>query len=354
MASVDIVNVRKAYGGLEVIHGVSVAIADGEFVTLVGPSGCGKSTLLRMIAGLEPISSGQIKIGGRVVNNLAPRDRDIAMVFQNYALYPHKTVAQNLSFALKLRSTPKAEVAERVKRAAAILDISPLLSRYPRQLSGGQRQRVAMGRAIVRDPKVFLFDEPLSNLDAKLRVQMRAEIKELHQRLGTTTVYVTHDQIEAMTMADRIVVMRDGVVEQAGLPLELYDRPATMFVASFIGSPSMNLLQGKIRLNGGPAFLTSDGARLPLKSAPQDSDGLACVYGVRPEHLLLGGEAIKARVSVIEPTGSETQVFATLGTQPIVGVFRERVAARPGEALAMSLNLDAVHLFDATTGARLN
>jgi len=354
MASVDIVNVRKAYGGLEVIHGVSVAIADGEFVTLVGPSGCGKSTLLRMIAGLEPISSGQIKIGGRVVNNLAPRDRDIAMVFQNYALYPHKTVAQNLSFALKLRSTPKAEVAERVKRAAAILDISPLLSRYPRQLSGGQRQRVAMGRAIVRDPKVFLFDEPLSNLDAKLRVQMRAEIKELHQRLGTTTVYVTHDQIEAMTMADRIVVMRDGVVEQAGLPLELYDRPATMFVASFIGSPSMNLLQGKIRLNGGPAFLTSDGARLPLKSAPRGSDGLACVYGVRPEHLLLGGEAIKARVSVIEPTGSETQVFATLGTQPIVGVFRERVAARPGETLAMSLNLDAVHLFDATTGARLN
>jgi multiple sugar transport system ATP-binding protein len=354
MASVDIVNVRKAYGGLEVIHGVSVAIADGEFVTLVGPSGCGKSTLLRMIAGLEPITAGQIKIGGRVVNHLAPRDRDIAMVFQNYALYPHKTVAENLSFALKLRRAPKLEVADRVRRAAEILHITPLLSRYPRQLSGGQRQRVAMGRAIVRDPQVFLFDEPLSNLDAKLRVQMRGEIKELHQRLGTTTVYVTHDQIEAMTMADRIVVMRDGVVEQAGLPLELYDRPSSMFVASFIGSPSMNLLPGSIRLDGGPSFLTADGAELPLKTAPEGSNGRPCVYGVRPEHLSLGGDAIRARVSVVEPTGSETQVFATVGTQPIVGVFRERVTARPGETLGLSVDLNAVHLFDSSTGARLN
>ena len=254
MASVDVVNARKAYGGVEVIHGVSLSIADGEFVTLVGPSGCGKSTLLRMIAGLESITAGQVKIGARVVNNLAPRDRDIAMVFQNYALYPHKTVEQNMSFGLKLRNTPKDEIQSRVKRAADILHVAPYLSRYPRQLSGGQRQRVAMGRAIVRDPQVFLFDEPLSNLDAQLRVQMRAEIKELHQRLKTTTVYVTHDQIEAMTMADRIVVMRDGVVEQMGAPLELYDRPATLFVAGFIGSPSMNLLKGSITVKGKPDF----------------------------------------------------------------------------------------------------
>ncbi len=244
MASVGVVNVRKSYGAQEIIHGVSIDIQDGEFVILVGPSGCGKSTLLRMIAGLEPITSGDIKIGERVVNFLPPKDRDIAMVFQTYALYPHKTVAQNMGFALMLRRAPKAEIEARVKRAAEILDLVPYLNRYPRQLSGGQRQRVAMGRAIVRDPKVFLFDEPLSNLDAKLRVQMRAEIKELHQRLKTTTVYVTHDQVEAMTMADRIVVMHDGIVEQSGTPLELYDKPANMFVASFIGSPSMNLIKG--------------------------------------------------------------------------------------------------------------
>ena len=258
MASVDVVNVRKAYGSVEVIHGVSISIADGEFVTLVGPSGCGKSTLLRMIAGLELIGDGKIRIGKRVVNNLAPKDRDIAMVFQNYALYPHKTVAENMSFGLKLRRTPKAEIEARVRRAAEILHVAPYLSRYPRQLSGGQRQRVAMGRAIVRDPQVFLFDEPLSNLDAKLRVQMRAEIKELHQRLKTTTIYVTHDQVEAMTMADRIVVMRDGVVEQVGAPLELYDRPATLFVAGFIGSPAMNLLKGSIRVNGEAVVLDRD------------------------------------------------------------------------------------------------
>jgi multiple sugar transport system ATP-binding protein len=353
MASVDVVNVRKAYGDVEVIHGVSVSIADGEFVTLVGPSGCGKSTLLRMIAGLESITDGKIKIGGRVVNTLAPRDRDIAMVFQNYALYPHKTVAENMSFALKLRNTPKSEIESRVRRAAEILDVVPYLSRYPRQLSGGQRQRVAMGRAIVRDPQVFLFDEPLSNLDAKLRVQMRAEIKELHQRLKTTTIYVTHDQVEAMTMADRIVVMRDGVVEQAGLPLDLYDRPATLFVAGFIGSPSMNLLKGSIRVNGEPSFVTDGGVKLPLKSAPSGSNGRPCIYGIRPEHLALGGEGMKAEVSVVEPTGSETQVFAKVGGQKFVGVFRDRVAARPGETLMVSPNLDAVHLFDIETGVRL-
>src|SRR5271165_377419 len=313
MASINVIDVRKSYGGHEVIHGVSLDIADGEFVILVGPSGCGKSTLLRMIAGLESITSGAIKIGNRVVNRLAPKDRDIAMVFQNYALYPHKTVAENMGFALKLRGEPKAEIESRVRRAAEILDVVPLLSRYPRQLSGGQRQRVAMGRAIVRDPQVFLFDEPLSNLDAKLRVQMRAEIKELHQRLKTTTVYVTHDQVEAMTMADRIVVMRDGVVEQAGLPLDLYDRPATLFVAGFIGSPAMNLLKGSIHVNGKPSFLTETGVELPLKAVPGGADGRPCVYGIRPEHLALGGGDFRAEISVVEPTGSETQVFAKLG-----------------------------------------
>ena len=353
MASVDVVNVRKAYGGVEVIHGVSISIADGEFVTLVGPSGCGKSTLLRMIAGLESIGDGKIRIGKRIVNNLAPKDRDIAMVFQNYALYPHKTVAENMSFGLKLRRTPKAEIEARIRRAAEILHVGPYLSRYPRQLSGGQRQRVAMGRAIVRDPQVFLFDEPLSNLDAKLRVQMRAEIKELHQRLKTTTIYVTHDQVEAMTMADRIVVMRDGVVEQVGPPLELYDRPATLFVAGFIGSPAMNLLKGSIHVNGKPSFLTETGVELPLKAVPGGTDGRPCVYGIRPEHLTLAGGDFRAEISVVEPTGSETQVFAKLGGQQIVGVFRERISAQPGDNLSLSPNLDAVHLFDAETGKRL-
>src|SRR5579863_7323885 len=248
MAPIGVLDVRKAYGALEVVQGVSIDIADGDFVILVGPSGCGKSTLLRMIAGLESITSGVIKIGDRVVNTLAPKDRDIAMVFQNYALYPHKTGAENMGFALKLRGRPKAEIDQRVQRAAEILDVGKLLDRYPRQLSGGQRQRVAMGRAIVRDPQVFLFDEPLSNLDAKLRVQMRAEIKELHQRLKTTTIYVTHDQIEAMTMADKIVVMNGGNVEQIGAPLELYDHPNNLFVAGFIGSPAMNFLKGKIEI----------------------------------------------------------------------------------------------------------
>src|SRR5580658_6072822 len=354
MASIDVIDVRKSYGGQEIIHGVSLGIADGDFVVLVGPSGCGKSTLLRMIAKLESITDGAIKIGRRVVNHLAPKDRDIAMVFQNYALYPHKTVAENMSFALKLRHTSKAEIEARVRRAAEILDVTPYLKRYPRQLSGGQRQRVAMGRAIVRDPQVFLFDEPLSNLDAKLRVQMRAEIKELHQRLKTTTIYVTHDQVEAMTMADRIVVMRDGVVEQIGAPLELYDRPANLFVAGFIGSPAMNLLQGTIRLDGKPSFVIDGGVSLPLGSAPAGSDGRPAIYGIRPEHLTLGGsDGVPAEVSVLEPTGLETQVFAKLGTQKIVAVFRQRMTARPGETLPMTPEVASAHLFDAETGARL-
>jgi multiple sugar transport system ATP-binding protein len=352
MASVGVVDVRKSYSSLEVIHGVTIDIGDGEFVILVGPSGCGKSTLLRMIAGLETVTSGEIRIGERTVTHLAPKDRDIAMVFQNYALYPHKTVAQNMGFALKLRQTPKAEIEQRVRRAAEILDVVPYLDRYPRQLSGGQRQRVAMGRAIVRDPKVFLFDEPLSNLDAKLRVQMRAEIKELHQRLKTTTIYVTHDQVEAMTMADRIVVLRDGVVEQTGAPLDLYDTPANLFVAGFIGSPAMNLLKGAIRVNGRPSFVTEGGVTLPLATAPPGSNGRPAIYGIRPEHLSLGGSDVKAEVAVVEPTGSETQVFAKIGAQKIVGVFRERIMATPGELLPLSPNLGSVHLFDAQTGTR--
>ena len=265
MASVTINNVIKRYGAVQVMHGVSVDIADGEFVVLVGPSGCGKSTLLRMLAGLEEISAGQISIGDRVVNGVPPKDRDIAMVFQSYALYPHKTVAENIGFPLKMAKRPKAEIDEKVGKAAGILDLAHLLDRYPKQLSGGQRQRVAMGRAIVRDPSVFLFDEPLSNLDAKLRVTMRVEIKELHQRLKTTIVYVTHDQIEAMTMADKIVVMRDGRVEQIGAPLDLYDRPANVFVAGFIGSPSMNFVHGRIGQDaGGRHFVSDGGLRLPI------------------------------------------------------------------------------------------
>jgi multiple sugar transport system ATP-binding protein len=354
MASVDVVEVRKSFGTHEVIHGISVGIPDGEFVILVGPSGCGKSTLLRMIAGLEPITSGNIKIGERVVNDLAPKDRDIAMVFQNYALYPHKTVAENMGFALKLRHTPKSEIETRVKRAAEILDLVPYLSRYPRQLSGGQRQRVAMGRAIVRDPKVFLFDEPLSNLDAKLRVQMRAEIKELHQRLKTTTVYVTHDQVEAMTMADRIVVMHDGIVEQIGSPLELYDKPANIFVAGFIGSPAMNLIKGKIKGGAKPSFETATGVSLPLAMMPRNANGRPAIYGIRPEHFSLGKAGIATEVSVVEPLGSETQVITKLGGQKLVGVFRERIAARPGEVLPLIPDAKAVHLFDEATGQRLN
>src|ERR1700723_2951547 len=352
MSSVQIRDVRKSFGGFEVLHGVTIPIEDGAFVVLVGPSGCGKSTLLRMLAGLENITSGTISIGDRVVNNVQPKERDIAMVFQNYALYPHMTVADNMGFSLKLRGANSDEIKKGVARAAEILALTPLLDRYPRQLSGGQRQRVAMGRAIVRDPQVFLFDEPLSNLDAKLRVAMRTEIKELHQRLKTTTVYVTHDQIEAMTMADRIVVMRDGVVEQLGAPLELYDRPATLFVASFIGSPSMNLLKGKVTVKGKPIFVTEGGVELPLKSAPPNTDGRPCIYGIRPEHLAIGSD-FKAEVSVVEPTGSETQVFAKVGGHPIVTVFRDRLWAQPGETLLLSPNLDAVHLFGAESGKRL-
>jgi len=354
MAPVQIRDVRKAFGSTQVIHGVDIGIADGEFVVLVGPSGCGKSTLLRMIAGLENITAGEIRIGERIVNNVPPKERDIAMVFQNYALYPHMTVAANMGFSLKLRGAPKTEIEARVKRAAEILGMQPLLDRYPRQLSGGQRQRVAMGRAIVRDPQVFLFDEPLSNLDAKLRVAMRTEIKELHQRLKTTTVYVTHDQIEAMTMADKIVVMHDGIVEQIGSPLDLYDRPDNQFVAGFIGSPAMNFLKGKVKANGAAGFEGPNGVKLPLQSAPASSDGQPAVYGVRPEHFTIADDGAEAEIIVVEPTGSETQVFAKLGGEQVVAVFRERHQFNPGDKVRLKPDPGLVHLFDETTGKRLN
>jgi multiple sugar transport system ATP-binding protein len=354
MANVSVRKVYKSFGSTEVLHGVDVEIGDGEFVVLVGPSGCGKSTLLRMIAGLENITAGEIAIGGRVVNNVPPKDRDIAMVFQNYALYPHMTVRDNMAFSLSLAKAPKEVIDAEVGRAARILGLHELLHRYPRQLSGGQRQRVAMGRAIVRNPQVFLFDEPLSNLDAKLRVQMRAEIRELQLRLNTTTVYVTHDQIEAMTMADQIVVMNSGNVEQAGPPLELYDRPANLFVAGFIGSPAMNMLEGRVE---GGAFRSADGTGWPLP--PANGLGAAApagpmIYGVRPEHIRLApGEGIPATVQVVEPTGSETQVLMRVGGAPVVGAFRERIAAKPGEVLPVLPDPALVHLFDRQTGWRL-
>ena len=351
MASVEIRNIRKNFGTVPVIHGVSIDIQDGEFVILVGPSGCGKSTLLRMIAGLENISGGELRIGPRVVNDVPPKERDIAMVFQNYALYPHMTVADNMAFSLKLKRAPKSEIKARVDRAAEILGLGKLLERYPRQLSGGQRQRVAMGRAIVRDPQVFLFDEPLSNLDAKLRVAMRTEIKALHQRLKTTTIYVTHDQIEAMTMADKIVVMHDGVVEQVGAPLDLYDRPANLFVAGFIGSPAMNFLKGHLQ---GGRFVAESGISLPVAHAPAASDGQPIIYGIRPEHFILDeSNGLPAEVAVVEPTGSETQVFAKFGGTDVVGVFRERVNAQPGQQIRVTPDPKLVHLFDEQTGKRL-
>jgi multiple sugar transport system ATP-binding protein len=354
MASVAIRDVQKAFGSTRVIHGVSVDIQDGEFVILVGPSGCGKSTLLRMIAGLENISGGEIRIGERVVNDVPPKERDIAMVFQNYALYPHMTVRENMAFSLKLRKAPKSEIEARVAKAASILGLGALLERYPRQLSGGQRQRVAMGRAIVRDPQVFLFDEPLSNLDAKLRVAMRTEIKELHQRLRTTTVYVTHDQIEAMTMADRIVVMHDGVVEQIGAPLELYDRPHNLFVAGFIGSPAMNFINGRIQANGQATFVSDGGVTIPLgQNAPVASDGRPLTLGVRPEHFRVADDGVPVEVVVVEPTGSETLLAVKAGGQELTCVFRERVLPKPGETIRIRPDTASAHFFDRESGQRL-
>ena len=285
-----------------------------------------------------------------MVNDVPPKERDIAMVFQNYALYPHMSVADNMSFSLKLKNAPAEEISRRVKQAADILGLTPYLDRYPRQLSGGQRQRVAMGRAIVRNPAVFLFDEPLSNLDAKLRVQMRSEIKQNHQRLKTTTVYVTHDQIEAMTMADRIVVMHDGVIEQIGTPLELYDRPANVFVAGFIGSPAMNMIKGKI---DGGSFVADDGTKIPLGMVPGNSAGRSVTLGVRPEHFSLDPNGVDAEVLTVEPTGSETQVVARFAGNEITGAFRERIATQPGQMLKIRPEGNSVHLFDAESGRRI-
>ena len=349
MATVSICNVRKSYGSVEILHGVDVEVRDGEFVALVGPSGCGKSTLLRMIAGLEAITDGDILIDGDVVNDIAPLDRDVAMVFQNYALYPHMTVAKNMAFSLKLAGRPKEEIERRVAAAAEILGLQTLLGRLPKQLSGGQRQRVAMGRAIVRNPKVFLFDEPLSNLDAKLRVQMRTEIKALHQRLKTTTVYVTHDQVEAMTMADKIVVMRDGRIEQVGAPLELYDRPNNIFVAGFIGSPAMNLIEGRLQAGSfvGPGGLSW---RASGFAALGDRD---VILGVRPEHMQIDEQGVPVDVEVVEQTGSEMLLSTRAGETVVNCLLRERVAVEAGARVGLSPRAGALHFFDPATGVGL-
>jgi multiple sugar transport system ATP-binding protein len=354
MAAVSFRGIEKAYGKVKVIHGIQFDITDGEFVVLVGPSGCGKSTLLRMLAGLEDISGGEILIDGRVVNDLESKDRDIAMVFQSYALYPHMTVRDNMAFSLKLRRADQKVTNERVDNAARILNLDVLLDRFPRELSGGQRQRVAMGRAIVRDPKVFLFDEPLSNLDAKLRVAMRAEIKALHQRLKTTTVYVTHDQIEAMTMADRIVVMHDGIVEQIGTPLELFDHPGNLFVAQFIGSPSMNVLPGTLRRNGAGTQVEAMGARWPTAGAG-GVDGQAVHYGIRPGDIDLAeaGQGIAAKVIVVEPTGAETELLLQVGEAKLVVVIHGRTAARPDDTVHLAVDAAKAHVFDGKSGQRL-
>ena len=359
MANVSFKKIEKSFGKTKIIHGISFDISDGEFVVLVGPSGCGKSTLLRMLAGLEEISGGEIAVDGKVVNELDSKDRDIAMVFQSYALYPHMTVRDNMAFSLKLRKADGALTQKRVGDAARILNLDPLLDRFPRELSGGQRQRVAMGRAIVRDPKVFLFDEPLSNLDAKLRVSMRAEIKALHQRLKTTTVYVTHDQIEAMTLADRIVVMHDGIIEQIGTPLELFDAPGNLFVAQFIGSPSMNVLAGTLRKADGQAWVEAQGERWPADSLASGVDGQAVSYGVRPGDIALseagvgGGQGIAAKVIVVEPTGAETELLLQVGDEKIVVVIHGRTEANPDDMVTLQIAAGKTHLFDSQSGARL-
>ncbi len=355
MATVSFRNIEKSFGKVKIIHGISFDIHDGEFVVLVGPSGCGKSTLLRMLAGLEEISGGEIAVDDKVVNDLDSKDRDIAMVFQSYALYPHMTVRDNMAFSLKLRKADQKLTDQRVGDAARILNLDPLLDRFPRELSGGQRQRVAMGRAIVRDPKVFLFDEPLSNLDAKLRVSMRAEIKALHQRLKTTTVYVTHDQIEAMTLADRIVVMHDGIIEQIGSPLELFDKPGNLFVAQFIGSPSMNVLQGVLRQADGQVWVDAQGERWPVGHATTGRDGQAVSYGIRPGDISLSssGQGIPAKVIVVEPTGAETELLLDVGGAKLIVVIHGRTQAKPDDIVRLYIDASKTHLFDDKTGKRL-
>ncbi|HJR74734.1 MAG TPA: sn-glycerol-3-phosphate ABC transporter ATP-binding protein UgpC [Luteimonas sp.] len=360
MAQVQLDQVRKVYpNGFVAVAGASFEVADGELLVLVGPSGCGKSTLLRMIAGLESISSGTLKIGGRVVNEVAPKDRDIAMVFQSYALYPHMTVAENLAFGLKLRGHDKAAIASRVAEAAKTLELDALLDRKPAALSGGQRQRVALGRALVRQPQAFLLDEPLSNLDAKLRLSMRVEIARLHRQLGATMVYVTHDQIEAMTLGQRIVVLDKGEIQQIDTPMALYEKPANLFVATFLGSPAMNVLQGRLSADDGLAVRLEDGTRVPLDGAkpPQAWLGRDIAVGVRPEHLRPAqhGEAgaFEAEVEVVEPVGSEVYVNLRLGRQPLIARFEPNVLPERGKPMSIAMAGERLHFFDAESGAAL-
>ena len=360
MADVRITKLEKSYGAVPAVRGVDLHIKDGEFAVLVGPSGCGKSTLLRTIAGLENATGGTIEIGGEVVNDVRPRDRDVAMVFQDYALYPHMNVARNIGFGLKARKFPKPEIEARVRTAATMLGITTLLDRYPRQLSGGQRQRVAIGRAIVRNPKLFLFDEPLSNLDAQLRDEMRGEIKRLHQDISTTMIYVTHDQIEAMTLADRIVLMRDGVIEQQGAPLELFERPATRFVAGFLGSPQMNFLPGAFAKNGAGAAIRLNGETslpLPQGRSAAAADGTEVILGLRPEHMARatgpapaeGFVRIDTEIDLLQPTGSRTYATFRLGDHPVVAELDAHDVSRPGERISLDLNLARATIFDAQT-----
>jgi multiple sugar transport system ATP-binding protein len=363
MAEVALRQVVKKYGDVEAVRSIDLDIPNNEFVVLVGPSGCGKSTTLRMIAGLEEITSGDISIGGEVVNDLPPKDRDIAMVFQNYALYPHMTAYENMAFGLKLRKFAKAEIKQRVEHAARILDITELLERRPKALSGGQRQRVAMGRAIVRNPKVFLFDEPLSNLDAKLRVQMRTEIKRVHQKVKTTTVYVTHDQVEAMTLADRVVVMNNGRIEQIGAPQELYHNPKTRFVAGFIGSPAMNFMPGTLEKSGADLRVRiSDTIALPVPASRaaryQPAAGKQVILGLRPEHVTEprhnGGGApseFAVTLDVVEPMGMETMVFFTINGAEYCGRVEPNAAGQAGATMRLNANMDQMHLIDPGSGA---
>jgi multiple sugar transport system ATP-binding protein len=366
VANVRISQLQKHYGGVPAVRGIDLDIPDGEFTVLVGPSGCGKSTLLRTIAGLEDIDAGTIEIGGEVVNEMRPRDRDVAMVFQDYALYPHMTVFGNISLSLRARGTPKPEIDRRVRETAEMLGIVALLQRYPRQLSGGQRQRVAIGRAIVRNPRVFLFDEPLSNLDAQLRDEMRGEIKRLHHEIATTMIYVTHDQIEAMTLADRIVLMRDGRIEQSGSPLDLFEQPATLFVAGFLGSPKMTFLRGRI-VRGPEGAKMQLGNDAPPLALPRDrvsaavADGAEVILGLRPEHAARamgerpaeGSARVTAVIELVQPTGSRTYATFDLAGQPMLAELQAHDVSRPGETIAIDLNLRRASLFDPASGKAL-
>jgi multiple sugar transport system ATP-binding protein len=355
VASISLRKVGKRFGATEVLRDIDLEIADGEFVAMVGPSGCGKSTLLNCIAGLESVSTGEVRIGERIVNELPPKDRDVAMVFQAYALYPNMTVRGNITFGMEVRDEPKQKQQEALRRVSEMLHIGDLLDRKPAQLSGGQRQRVAMGRAMVRDPAAFLFDEPLSNLDAKLRVQMRAELKALHQRMHQTMIYVTHDQVEAMTLADRIVVMNRGLIEQVGTPTALYDAPANLFVAGFIGSPAMNFIAGQVRsAQDGLVVATPDGESFPLPPGLDAAEGRTLTIGIRPEHLSLAGESpVRLRVDIVEPTGDETNLYGKVGEELVCVRLHRRAAVSPGQVVALAWPLDHLHVFDSASGLRL-